>query len=502
MKRKIILGLSVYSALFLFMGLYIIYSIQFGTVKLNELIQLHQVEILREHFLIQIKRVQSDLALKNTPHSKRFDTIVVDVRNMEKVIGACFGCHHAGEVQAELDKLRDSTNRYKDAMGRVLTYRASTSRLVEEEDIAFRAGEVLAEQVRDMVALTSARLNAKTEGALRDIARSRNVLYILIAMGPLVSLVLAVLFIRGFTKPVHQLLDATRILKSGNLDHRVEGLKEEFGELASSFNEMAGSIREQMRRMREAEQTLAAANRELKLAQEQMVRAETMAAVGTLSSGISHELTTPLSVILNMVQLVRQDVLENTGLARDLEVIEEEAKQAIKVTRSLLGFTRTIKSHRESVSLNQILEDLFKILEFQPAARSVKLVRDLAPDLKAIDVNGGQIRQVFLNIILNAVQAMPDGGELRIVTRNRAGDLSDGVEVAVSDTGAGIAEDTAKQIFQPFFTTKQEGTGLGLAISYGIVQEHNGRIDVESVMGKGTTFRVYLPAGAGLPGAE
>ena len=315
------------------------------------------------------------------------------------------------------------------------------------------------------------------------------------ALGPLLSLGLAAVFIRGFTKPVNTLLEATRVLKSGNLDHRVEGLKEEFGELASSFNDMSDSIREQMLRMREAEQTLEKANQELKLTQEQMVRAETMAALGTLSSGISHELSTPLSVILNMTQLMKQEVKDDPALLKDMEVVEYEANQAIKVTRSLLGFARTVKTRKEHVDVNRILEELFKILEFQPAAKSLKLKVEPAPDLRPIYANSGQIRQVFLNVILNAIQAMPDGGELGISTGRGALEGREGVMITIRDTGMGIPRENIQNIFQPFFTTKEEGTGLGLAISYGIVKEHGGSIEVESAVLQGTTFRVFLPEG-------
>ena len=495
MKKKIILGLTAYSVLFLFMGIYIVYTIQIGTARLNNLIKLHQVEILREHFLIQIKRVQSDLALKHTHYSRRFDIVLRDVRDIEQVIDVCFGCHHSAAVQAGIDDLRGSTRLYKDAVSRVFTIQAGTARLAGEEDVAFRAGEALTEKLRDMVDLTNAKLNTKTEKALADITRSKNVLYVLLAIGPLLSLGLAVAFIRGFTTPVNRLLEATRSLKSGNLDHKVVGLKEEFGELASSFNEMSDSIKEQMLRMREAEQTLEKANQELKLAQEQMVRAETMAALGTLSSGISHELSTPLSVILNMTQLIKQDIKDNPALLKDMEVLEYEANQAIKVTRSLLGFARSTKSIKERVDVNRVLEDLFKILEFQPAAKTVKLIKRPAPDLRIIYANSGQIRQVFLNIILNAIQAMPDGGELDISTRRLISEVVEGVEVTIRDTGVGIPKEEIADIFQPFFTTKEEGTGLGLAISYGIIKEHNGDIEVTSEVGQGTTFRIFLPEG-------
>ena len=416
MKKKIILGLVAYLVLFLFMGLYIVYTIHVNTAKLNDLIRLHQVEILREKFLLQIKRVQVDIALQHTQHSRKHEFALRDIQDIKQVIGTCFGCHHSEAIQSRIDNLRNSTHMYEVAVSQVLTLHEGSAGHSKEEEKAVRAGEALIEEIHDMVALTSARLNVKTEKVLGDIAHSKWILYVLLAVGPLLSLGLATLFIRGFTTPVNRLLEATRSLKSGNLDYKVEGLKDEFGELASSFNDMADSIKEQMRRMREAEQTLEKANQELKVAQEQMVRAETMAALGTLSSGISHELSTPLSVILNMTQLMKQEVKDDPALLKDMEVVEYEANQAIKVTRSLLGFARSTKSKKERIDVNGVLEDLFKILEFQPAAKSVKLEKRLAPDLPLICADSGQIRQVFLNIILNAIQAMPDGGELDIST--------------------------------------------------------------------------------------
>jgi len=495
MKKKIILGLSAYLVLFLFMGLYIVYAIHVGTSSLNDLIRLHQVEILREQFLIQIKRVQSDISLQHTQHSRRPDIVLGDVRGIEGVIDVCFRCHHSGGVQSGIDELRESTNRYKAAVSRVMALHASSVAHTNEEDTAFRAGEVLIENVQGMVAFTNAKLNTKTEKVLGDITRSKSVLYALLALGPLLSLGLATVFIRGFTNPVNRLLEATRRLKSGDLDHKVEGLKGEFGELASSFNEMSDAIREQMRRMREGERTLENANRELKLAQEQMVRAETMAALGTLSSGISHELSTPLSVILNMTQLMKQEVKDDPALLKDMEVVEYEANQAIKVTRSLLGFARSTKSRKERIDVNRVLEDLFKILEFQPAAKTVKLEKRLASDMPLICADSGQIRQVFLNIILNAIQAMPDGGELDISTGRATSEATEGVEITIRDTGVGIPKEDIADIFQPFFTTKEDGTGLGLAISFGIIKTHNGDIEVTSEVGKGTTFRIFLPEG-------
>jgi two-component system NtrC family sensor kinase len=495
MKRKIIFGLTLYTVVFLLAGVYVAYTIRSASNDLDRLITLHQVEILREHYLLQVKKVQTNLTLRDTSYSRSFDTVVTDVRNMGRIVDACFDCHHSARGTERLKELKEETERYKDALSRVITVRANGSRLASEKDMAFRIGERLIGKTQEMISFTTSKLGEHTQKAMTRIDQVKYILYGLVAIAPLVSALLAFIFISGLTRPVRVLVESTRKLKSGDMDHRVENLRDEFGELASSFNEMSGALKEKMRQMREAEQTLEKANRELKLAQEQMVKAETMAAIGTLSTGISHELTTPLSVILNMTQLTKQDSGMHPSLLKDLEVIEYEANQAIKITRSLLGFARSTKSKKEAVNVNRILEDLFKILEFQPAAKSIKLVRELDPDLNAINANSGQIRQVFLNIILNAVQAMGASGELRVGTRNCSDDLAHGVEVAIADTGGGIPPDQVKQIFQPFFTTKEDGTGLGLAISYGIIQEHNGRIAVESSVGNGTTFRIYIPRG-------
>jgi signal transduction histidine kinase len=495
MKKRIVIGLIAYSLVFLVGGGYLVYTIEDARGKLDRLITLHQVEILREHYLIQIKKVQADLLLRDTPYARKFDLMVSHIRGMGHIVGTCFDCHHKKDVAARIEDLWNQTQRYENALSRMITIRANAERMSREEENAFRIGEELTEKVGNMIAFTSSRLGERTQQALDDIGRTKNLFYLLMASIPMLSGILVIVLIRGMTRPMETLLQSTQKLTTGDLDHRIEGLKDEFGELGGSINVMAGSLKEQIRKIEQAREELAKSNQELKTAQEQMVRAETMASIGTLSAGISHELSTPLSTILNMVQLVKQDIRQDSPLAKDLAVIEFEANQAIKITRSLLGFARTSRTKADPVNVNEVMEDLFKILEFQPQAKTITLVKDLEATLGPIQAGAGPLRQVFLNVFLNAVQAMPDGGELRVATRNIGDGTFEGVQVTISDTGTGIPEEEKRQIFQPFFTTKEQGTGLGLAIAYGIVQEHNGKIEVESEVGKGTTFRIFLPAG-------
>jgi two-component system NtrC family sensor kinase len=497
MKRKIIIGLVVYSVVFLVGGVYIVLAFESSKSKLNQVILLHRVEILREHYLLQINGVQSTLLLRSTDLSGDPKPIDTQVLSMGRVMDTCFGCHHSKEVFDRLGGLKRQMEEYKAALARVPMIRPNSGRLLAEEKSAFGIGEDLTRKVSSMIATTCVTLEEKTLSALREISKTKNVLYLLMGFVPVIGSVAVFGVVKSLTDPIGVLLESTRKLKGGDLGHRLEGLKDEFEEIGTAFNEMAESLQEQMEQMREAKDKLAKANQELKLAQEQMVRADMMAALGTLSAGISHELSTPLSVILNLAQFLKQDAGAEPALLQDLETIEEEASQAIRITRSLLGFARATKSKRESVCLNRVLEDLLNILEFQPAAKTVRQVSDMDPELRTIRANAGQMRQVFLNVILNAIQAMPGGGELRIVTRNCTGDLPEGVEVIVSDTGVGIPLELRKKIFEPFFTTKYDGTGLGLAIVNGIIRDHDGRIDMESEAGKGTTFTIFLPAGGG-----
>jgi len=253
MKKKIIIIFGITTLAFLVSGGYIISTIQNTTSELDTLIKLHQVEILREHLLIRIKRVQSDLNLRTTRFARGVDVMVQDVAGMEEAVAVCFGCHHSPEVAGRLEGLRNHIEQYKDSLSRVLTIRANAKRLDAEEEHTFKMGEELISEVDTMIALTSTKLTGKTEAALGEIAKTKVMLFILVAIGPFLALALAVLIIRGFTRPVHALLDATRKIKGGDLDYRVRALKDEFGEVAESFNEMAGSLREHLIKVEESE---------------------------------------------------------------------------------------------------------------------------------------------------------------------------------------------------------------------------------------------------------
>lgn len=253
MKKKIIIGLTIFSIFFLIGGIYIISTIETSTSTLDNLITLHQVEILREHLLIQIKRVQSDIHLKNTRFARKTDTIIANVQSMEYVANSCFGCHHTSDVYHRLTNLKKEIVEYKKTISRVFTISANTLRLEEEENRAFLKGEELVSMVNNMISMASTNLELKTNASLKDIARTKTVLYILVSLGPISTAILAIIFITGFNKPINILLQATRKLKERDLNYKIEGLTGEFGEVAASMNEMSNSLNEYMHKIQESE---------------------------------------------------------------------------------------------------------------------------------------------------------------------------------------------------------------------------------------------------------
>jgi len=251
MKKKIIITLVGITLIFLAGGIYIITSVRTSTSTLDRLIMLHQVEIIREHLLFQIKQVQTDLNLYNTPYASSVNTIVANVRLMDSVSAKCFDCHHSPVVTKRLDGLKKQIENFKDAFSRSLTIRSNRKRMEKEVDTAFHISESLLADVSRMVHMTASKLSDRTEFSLRDITSTKIILYILVAVTPFAAAGLGFLFIRELTKPVKTLLTATKKLKDGDLDHRVHGLKDEYGEVARSFNEMAASLKQSMREIEE-----------------------------------------------------------------------------------------------------------------------------------------------------------------------------------------------------------------------------------------------------------
>jgi PAS domain S-box-containing protein len=254
MKKKIFIIIGLVCLMLMAGGLYIITTIETATSELDYLIKLHQVEILREHLLIQINNVQSNLYLMGTRYESSPQKIETDMNNLQKISITCFDCHHSARVNKRLKNLNGGVEFLKNSIGRLMNIKNDPTNLVQEGDRAFQAGQTLVLQVNDMVHIAQNKLANKTRASLENIAHSKFILYAMVVITPFIAAGLFSVLIREFTQPVQVLLAATRRLKSGDLNYRVEGLKDEFGEVATSFNEMLEALNENLHQIQESEQ--------------------------------------------------------------------------------------------------------------------------------------------------------------------------------------------------------------------------------------------------------
>ena len=227
----------------------------------------------------------------------------------------------------------------------------------------------------------------------------------------------------------------------------------------------------------------------------QLAQADKLSSIGLLAAGVAHEINTPLAVISSYAQMLTKQLRGDQRLGPVLEKITQQSFRASEIANGLLNFSRTSTTEFRETNLNQVIRDTLSLLEHQFKTAQIVVEAELAEDLPAIHGNPGKLQQVFLNLLLNAKDAMPGGGQLRVMTQ-----YNGHVEALVSDSGSGIAPEHLKRIYDPFFTTKtmpkpgeRRGTGLGLSVSYGIIQEHAGKIAVESAIGAGTTFHLEFP---------
>jgi signal transduction histidine kinase len=246
-------------------------------------------------------------------------------------------------------------------------------------------------------------------------------------------------------------------------------------------------------RVAERTRDLAAESAQRMSLEKHMAQAEKLAAIGELSAGVAHEINNPLGVILGYCQLLIRTETEESDRKEDLKTIEKHVKHCQRIVADLLSFSRSAGTEKTPCDIHDILDGVIEFIRKHTDLSRMDVVRNYDTGLPALPLNREKIRQVFINLVMNARYAMGEGGTLTLETRS----TEDGerAEIRITDNGSGIAESDITRIFEPFFTTKPtgEGTGLGLSVTYGIVKEHGGDIIVESRLGEGSTFTIYLP---------
>lgn len=314
-------------------------------------------------------------------------------------------------------------------------------------------------------------IGIKEERLTQTLSRIRNLIIALTVLVMLVGSALSCFMSRFITKPLNRLVEFTHDLAKGDFGKSIEiKTRDEVGELAETFNSLSHELDTYRKKMEES--------------YKQMLRTEKLNALGRLSAGLAHEIRNPLTSIKVLFQTFK----DNPAITReDISVVLSAVEQMDDLLTRFLRFARSDEFNLTDVYINSVVKHVIKLTEFQLKDRSIDLSLELSR-LPPIKADRAMIQQALLNLVLNAIEAMPDGGTLSISSKMENGSAV----VGIRDTGCGIPGDIKDKIFDPFFTTKGDGTGLGLSIVYNIVSLHNGEISFES-NGKGTTFTLKLP---------
>ena len=419
---------------------------------------------------------------------------------VDKSAEACYGCHAQSQPLTRL-KRPDRFRIYRNGGGsRVLGVITPIENQPACSNAACHAHP--AEQQILGVLDTNISL-AKADVQLAEGTR-RMIIYTACAL-----LLIAVLswfsVLRVVGKPVKALKRGTERLAAGDLGYQIEvRSRDEIGELAHSFNDMSSQLEkehnENVAWTHTLEQRVDQKTRELKRAHEHALHTEKMASIGKMAAVLAHEINNPLSGILTYAKLLRKWLDHEDGgesrrreICDSLDLIASESRRCGDLVKNLLTFSRTTPMNVQATNLNQIIDRALRLIQHQLDLAGIHFEPQLDPNLPPVLCDGAQIEQVLLALMVNAMDAMPQGGNLWVTTRADVDKST--VQVVVRDDGTGISPEILPRLFEPFLTTKEtgRGVGLGLAISRSILERHNGSIDVQSELGRGTTFTVTLP---------
>jgi signal transduction histidine kinase len=378
------------------------------------------------------------------------------------------------------------------------------------------------------------------EDVMRHLLKSQKMILISIIVDAIVLIIFgSFLLSRVLVTPLKELVQLTQKISGGDFSQKIEvRSKNEIGQLISSFNRMIDRLKENQESLDDHLKSLESANRQLKQAQEELIRTEKLASIGRFAAGVAHEVGNPLGAILGYTSILQRGGIEREEEKDYLDRIQKEIERINRIVRELLDFSRPSKFEIQEVNVNKVVENALSLLSYQKNFKNIQTQLNLQLNLPLIKGDESQLSQVFINIILNGIDAMPGGGTLGIQSEEylvedsfpirkyrpypprRRGDPMESdylhlrkadpisvlltkfsrgdrlVRIRISDTGVGIKKEDLERIFDPFFTTKSpdKGTGLGLSISLRIVESMGGEIRVESEIGKGSSFELYFPA--------
>ncbi len=481
MKKKLFIALLVMASLSILVSVQVFSTMKDVTFRLENIIRFYKIQTIREKLSIQLHKVQDSLAIKDTPYKiLDSDTIIKDVEEMDRIMHFCFDCHHEPDVDAELKQVDAKMGDFKTALSRIFTVRSSYSRFHAANEAAYKVSDLLLKQVDAMMVAANAKLEKRSRDTITEVLSITKVMTISLFVLPAFLLLAGFYFVRAISRPIATLMAATAKLGTGDMGVRVTGLKNEFGKLGDSFNVMAESLTNQVQIMQRAEQ---------------------MTVVGQMAAGLAHEIKNPLAGIKVSMEVLRNEIYIHERDRQVLSMVIAVINRVNSLLNDLLNYARPQTPHLQSIPLNDLLQQAINSVSLsltRPHTTEtsehppIRCHDDLAPDLPNVSGDPGQLQQIFLNLIINAFEAMPQGGTVTISSSVEQGTAL--VVVTITDTGPGISDELRDKIFIPFFSTKRKGTGLGLAICKTLVEKSGGAIVAnKNNADGGASISVFLP---------
>ena len=430
-------------------------------------------------------------------------------RSVDKSAEECYACHAQSQPLARL-KRPDRFRIFRhNGSGRVLAIITP----IENEPRCSNAACHAHPSSQQILGVLDTHMSLARADAAQAASTRQMSIYTALAV-VMIAIVCAVFVMRVVGRPILALKRGTEELTQGDLGYQIHvDSNDELGELAESFNVMSLRLRAAHEEItswaRTLENRVEEKSKELQRAHDHVVHVEKMASIGKMAAVVAHEINNPLSGILTYSKLLKKRVQKVDGdeqkrkeIGDCLTLIEGESKRCGDLVKNLLTFSRSAAMNLSWTNINQVVDRCVRLVQHQLEIGSVQLQCDLAEEVPMMHCDPAQIEQVLLALVMNALDAMPRGGNLLLRTRSLP--QSRQVELQVRDDGMGIPPDLLPRLFEPFLTTKEtgKGVGLGLAISKTIIERHGGQIEVESQPGKGTTFYVFLPVDASVKSIE